>query len=178
LPRCLKWLKESCIDQFDAINCGAAGSFCDDSLATPFFESCAPYLLSSQIASPFTRSSEAKNPYDISRECEGDIADTLCYPVTKYVVKSYPHNSNYQSQQTPQTYFIIPRPTKSPLNAGSGPGRPKELYLLLDRSRTWIHSHLGRISTHPTLCRRSARTRCQGPHLRGQERLDLQPRRK
>jgi hypothetical protein len=25
------------------------------------------------------------NPYDISKECEGDIRDTLCYPVTKHI---------------------------------------------------------------------------------------------
>jgi carboxypeptidase C (cathepsin A) len=31
------------------------------------------------------------NPYDISKECEGRIEDTLCYPITKHI-------SNYLSQ--------------------------------------------------------------------------------
>ncbi|KII86255.1 hypothetical protein PLICRDRAFT_43837 [Plicaturopsis crispa FD-325 SS-3] len=66
LPRCQKWMKSSCIDTFDAINCQAAANFCGSEIGDPFFAS-------------------GKNPYDISQDCEGDIADTLCYPVTKYI---------------------------------------------------------------------------------------------
>ncbi|KAF8972465.1 serine carboxypeptidase [Flammula alnicola] len=66
LPRCQKMLKESCVDILDAISCSAAALFCGNELSTPFFYS-------------------GKNPYDISRDCEGEISDTLCYPVTKHI---------------------------------------------------------------------------------------------
>jgi len=66
LPRCEKWLKEGCIEQFDKINCDAAASFCNKYLVDPFF-------------------STDRNPYDISRACDGPISDTLCYPVTKHI---------------------------------------------------------------------------------------------
>ncbi|PPQ84535.1 hypothetical protein CVT25_007605, partial [Psilocybe cyanescens] len=66
IPRCKKWLKASCVDQLDAISCEAANTFCSQELSVPFFAS-------------------NKNPYDISRDCEGEISDTLCYPVTKYI---------------------------------------------------------------------------------------------
>ncbi|KAH9487335.1 Carboxypeptidase Y-like protein A [Psilocybe cubensis] len=66
IPRCKKWLKESCVDQLDAISCEAANVFCSQELSAPFFSS-------------------TKNPYDISRDCEGEISDTLCYPVTKHI---------------------------------------------------------------------------------------------
>ncbi|KAF9242675.1 serine carboxypeptidase [Melanogaster broomeanus] len=56
---------ESCIDQYDAMNCGAARDFCSNELEQPFFET-------------------GMNPYDISKKCEGD-PDSLCYPVTKYI---------------------------------------------------------------------------------------------
>ncbi|KAK0205914.1 serine carboxypeptidase [Desarmillaria ectypa] len=66
LPRCQKWMKESCIDQFDNINCAAAVNFCTNELSGPF-------------------SSTNKNPYDISVDCDGPIEETLCYPVTKNI---------------------------------------------------------------------------------------------
>jgi len=68
IPRCRKWMKESCVDVLDSMNCEAAVTFCQTELMTPFFNS-------------------GKNPYDITRDCEGDIADTLCYPVTKIISK-------------------------------------------------------------------------------------------
>ncbi|KIM38984.1 hypothetical protein M413DRAFT_447347 [Hebeloma cylindrosporum] len=78
LPRCQKWLKESCIDTYDAINCGAAAQFCGIELSDPFFYS-------------------GKNPYDISKDCEGAISDTLCYPVTKHI-SSYLDRPSVRSQ--------------------------------------------------------------------------------
>jgi cathepsin A (carboxypeptidase C) len=66
LPRCKKWLKEGCVNHFDKIDCAAAVSFCNQYLQDPFFAS-------------------GRNPYDISRPCDGPISDTLCYPVTKYI---------------------------------------------------------------------------------------------
>ncbi|KAK0438471.1 serine carboxypeptidase [Armillaria borealis] len=50
----------------DSINCGAAYSFCSSVFS-------APYRLTGM------------NPYDMSRKCDGDISETLCYPVTKYI---------------------------------------------------------------------------------------------
>ncbi|KAH8081981.1 alpha/beta-hydrolase [Cristinia sonorae] len=37
VPRCVKWTKESCEDTFDAINCGAASSFCSETISAPFW---------------------------------------------------------------------------------------------------------------------------------------------
>ncbi|KJA20880.1 hypothetical protein HYPSUDRAFT_68198 [Hypholoma sublateritium FD-334 SS-4] len=66
LPRCQKTIKESCVDIFDATSCRAADMFCANEISVPFF-------------------STGKNPYDISKDCEGELRDTLCYPVTKHV---------------------------------------------------------------------------------------------
>ncbi|KZS95435.1 serine carboxypeptidase [Sistotremastrum niveocremeum HHB9708] len=64
LPRCQKWLKESCLDSFDTISCSAAYSFCSTHLMAPL-------------------EATGRNPYDISKPCEDRSA--LCYPVTKYI---------------------------------------------------------------------------------------------
>lgn len=66
LPRCEKWLKESCRDSYDAMNCDAAFAFCDSEISTP-------YMLTGY------------NPYDISKLCDGPLSETLCYPVTKAI---------------------------------------------------------------------------------------------
>ncbi|KAJ7818241.1 serine carboxypeptidase [Mycena olivaceomarginata] len=66
IPRCQQWLKKSCLDTFDRINCRAAMDFCEGNLEGPFW-------------------STGKNPYDISRDCDGDISETLCYPVTRSI---------------------------------------------------------------------------------------------
>ncbi|KAJ7694640.1 serine carboxypeptidase [Mycena rosella] len=57
LPRCTKWFKESCQDQFDLINCEAADSFCTATLMEPYF------------AAGF-------NPYDITKKCG---SSAMCY---------------------------------------------------------------------------------------------------
>ncbi|KAJ6593553.1 serine carboxypeptidase [Mycena capillaripes] len=69
IPRCQKWLKKSCLDHFDQIDCGAAMNFCEGQLEGPFW-------------------STGVNPYDISRECDGGLGETLCYPVTS-LIRSY-----------------------------------------------------------------------------------------
>ncbi|KAG2123830.1 Alpha/Beta hydrolase protein [Suillus clintonianus] len=66
LPRCQKWLTESCINQFDTMNCQAASIFCETEIFSTFF-------------------STGKNPYDISKDCDGPIEETMCYPVTKHI---------------------------------------------------------------------------------------------
>ncbi|KIK51960.1 hypothetical protein GYMLUDRAFT_50249 [Collybiopsis luxurians FD-317 M1] len=63
IPRCQKMARESCIDQFDTIGCGAAASFCNGMLLGPFWDT-------------------GMNPYDISKPCNGSVETTLCYPVT------------------------------------------------------------------------------------------------
>jgi carboxypeptidase C (cathepsin A) len=68
LPRCQKWLTESCINQFDLMNCEAASNFCDTEISEPFFAT-------------------GMNPYDISKPCDGPIAETLCYPITLSMAK-------------------------------------------------------------------------------------------
>ncbi|KAJ3979316.1 Alpha/Beta hydrolase protein [Lentinula detonsa] len=66
IPRCQKWMRESCVDQYDTINCGAASSFCQTMLTTPY-------------------RTTGMNPYDISVPCNGSIEETLCYPVTVFI---------------------------------------------------------------------------------------------
>ncbi|CAL1712348.1 unnamed protein product [Somion occarium] len=66
VPRCEKWYKESCYDMMDAIACRAAFSYCYDTLETFF-------------------ATTRRNPYDISKYCEGEHDDTLCYPITKEI---------------------------------------------------------------------------------------------
>ncbi|PPR03321.1 hypothetical protein CVT24_012597 [Panaeolus cyanescens] len=65
LPRCQKAMQDACIDQFDAINCRAAVSFCDNELSTGMWAT-------------------GRNVYDISKPCEGD----LCYKEND-VIKRY-----------------------------------------------------------------------------------------
>ncbi|KDR70070.1 hypothetical protein GALMADRAFT_255459 [Galerina marginata CBS 339.88] len=66
LKRCESWMKASCEDQYDAINCGAAYQFCRTIYSGPYHET-------------------GRNPYDISKQCEGNISETLCYPQTKFI---------------------------------------------------------------------------------------------
>ncbi|KAK7047199.1 hypothetical protein VNI00_006865 [Paramarasmius palmivorus] len=55
IPRCEQWLKKSCIDTFDAINCKAARTFCLRELAEPY-------------------DSDGRNPYFIGGPyCEDDL---------------------------------------------------------------------------------------------------------
>ncbi|KZT58121.1 serine carboxypeptidase [Calocera cornea HHB12733] len=63
LPRCLQMTRASCVDRFDELGCKAAKGFCSEQLEDPFVAS-------------------GRNIYDISKECEGSIGETLCYPIT------------------------------------------------------------------------------------------------
>ncbi|KAJ7117630.1 Alpha/Beta hydrolase protein [Mycena epipterygia] len=67
LSRCAKWLKESCQDQFDLINCEAAWAFCISSLETPYVAT-------------------GLNYYDMSKKC-GSSASGLCYGEIDEIVK-------------------------------------------------------------------------------------------
>jgi len=64
LPRCRNWLQNSCLDQYDDMNCLAASTFCQTELAEPYYAT-------------------GLNYYDISRPC-GD-PDSLCYPVIRTI---------------------------------------------------------------------------------------------
>ncbi|TFY83349.1 hypothetical protein EWM64_g656 [Hericium alpestre] len=64
VKRCETVITEACVNVFDSMNCRGAYTFCSSELEQPMFDS-------------------GLNPYDVSRPCEGDIADTLCYPITK-----------------------------------------------------------------------------------------------
>ncbi|KAJ6602827.1 serine carboxypeptidase [Mycena vulgaris] len=65
LPRCVKWLKESCQDQFDLINCEAAMTFCSVATMIPYFAT-------------------GLNQYDITKKC-GD--SDLCYDEIDEIIK-------------------------------------------------------------------------------------------
>ncbi|KAJ7105911.1 serine carboxypeptidase [Mycena epipterygia] len=65
LPRCTKWIKESCQDQFDLINCAAALEFCTTSLLNPYMAT-------------------GYNQYDLSKKCG---ASALCYDEIEEIAK-------------------------------------------------------------------------------------------
>ncbi|KAH6905954.1 serine carboxypeptidase [Coprinopsis sp. MPI-PUGE-AT-0042] len=66
--RCSEWLEQACIDSFDALACQAAASFCENELQVPVLAS-------------------GRNPYDISRECDGKFEQNLCYPEFQHIPK-------------------------------------------------------------------------------------------
>ncbi|KIY47803.1 alpha/beta-hydrolase [Fistulina hepatica ATCC 64428] len=72
IPRCETWMKDACLNKFDSVECAAAVGVCGD---------------------VFSR----MNPYDISRECEGGLSESLCYPVTK-VISSFLDRSDIRAQ--------------------------------------------------------------------------------
>ncbi|KAJ7113114.1 serine carboxypeptidase [Mycena epipterygia] len=67
LPRCTKWVKESCQDVFDLINCEAALEFCDLSIMVPYFAT-------------------GLNQYDLSKKCGGGDSG-LCYDEIDEIIK-------------------------------------------------------------------------------------------
>ncbi|KAH7930055.1 peptidase S10, serine carboxypeptidase [Leucogyrophana mollusca] len=58
LPRCQALMRDSCIDRFDHMNCGAAVAFCDSEMTTAYWAS-------------------GRNVYDVSMVCDDQ---DLCYP--------------------------------------------------------------------------------------------------
>ncbi|TCD70779.1 hypothetical protein EIP91_001810 [Steccherinum ochraceum] len=67
VPRCEKWLRESCFDTFDHIACGAAMAFCEENLVAN------------------TMYTSGLNPYDLRTPCDGKFNDRLCYPIFKQI---------------------------------------------------------------------------------------------
>ncbi|KAJ7053908.1 serine carboxypeptidase [Mycena amicta] len=65
LPRCQKWLKESCQDVFDVINCSSAMGFCLESLLAPY-------------------TALGLNTYDVTKQCG---SSNLCYEIIDEIVK-------------------------------------------------------------------------------------------
>ncbi|KAJ7288113.1 Alpha/Beta hydrolase protein [Mycena rebaudengoi] len=66
LPRCQNWMKASCQDQFDLINCAAAISFCKEQIDVP-------YVLT------------GRNPYDVTKYCTAG-GSGLCYEEINEVI--------------------------------------------------------------------------------------------
>ncbi|TFK72338.1 serine carboxypeptidase [Pluteus cervinus] len=66
LARCHKRMKESCVDQYDKVDCTAVTDYCNNLLSTPY-------------------RATGLNPYDISKPCED--MDALCYTNTKYITQ-------------------------------------------------------------------------------------------
>jgi hypothetical protein len=84
-PRCEKMLKAACVDVFDPMSCEAAEAFCANEISAPFFST------GTRLASHSLERADGRvglNPYDISRECEGGLENTLCYPITAYVFRA------------------------------------------------------------------------------------------
>ncbi|KAF9031300.1 serine carboxypeptidase [Panaeolus papilionaceus] len=66
LKRCEEWMKRDCQDAYDKVNCGASAGFCMEAIEGPFMAS-------------------GLNPYDMSKPCDGSVATTLCYPITRHI---------------------------------------------------------------------------------------------
>ncbi|KAJ7288107.1 Alpha/Beta hydrolase protein [Mycena rebaudengoi] len=66
LPRCQKWMKASCQDQFDLINCKAAVAFCEEHITGLY-------------------SSTGRNPYNVTKYCT-DGGSGLCYEVIDEII--------------------------------------------------------------------------------------------
>ncbi|KZT24376.1 serine carboxypeptidase [Neolentinus lepideus HHB14362 ss-1] len=64
VPRCEKMMREACVDRFDSISCEDAVAVCRAEIGFPYVAT-------------------GGNPYDISKKCEGEYDDTMCYPLTK-----------------------------------------------------------------------------------------------
>jgi len=65
LSRCEKWLKESCFDRYESLDCKAADNFCEQEILATF-----PWGV---------------NPYDLTMRCGGEWSDSHCYPITKEI---------------------------------------------------------------------------------------------
>ncbi|KAJ8087080.1 hypothetical protein PM082_005908 [Marasmius tenuissimus] len=66
VERCKKWTKAACLDQYDAIDRGAAFSWCQEQIAGPFLAT-------------------GLNPYYYSDHCNGTLEQDLCSPEMKHV---------------------------------------------------------------------------------------------
>ncbi|EJU04544.1 serine carboxypeptidase [Dacryopinax primogenitus] len=66
VDKCDEWMMQDCFHRQDAISCQAAMTYCRSALHAPIIEA-------------------GRNPYDVSKMCEGGIGDSLCYPVTKKI---------------------------------------------------------------------------------------------
>jgi hypothetical protein len=63
--RCLPGIQAACYDTHDTMDCEGLGSWCEAELLIPAIDL-------------------GLNPYDISRPCDGGLAETLCYPETRW----------------------------------------------------------------------------------------------
>ncbi|KAG5640325.1 hypothetical protein DXG03_009214 [Asterophora parasitica] len=109
LPRCEKWVKQSCVDLYDSINCHAALQFCGAELSEPF-------------------ATTGRNVYDVSKECEGGPSD-LCYPVTAHIT-AYLNSSSTRTllgvdPSIPTPYSICSGPVSSVFDAARDEERPE-----------------------------------------------------
>lgn len=85
IPRCEALLKTSCVDLYDEMNCRAAVDFCGSEFSGPFFKTGKHHSTQRWHDTDELRVI-GRNIYDVSKDCEGEISDTLCYPITKYVL--------------------------------------------------------------------------------------------
>ncbi|KAI0344394.1 serine carboxypeptidase [Trametopsis cervina] len=115
LPQCEKGLKDACYDTTDSINCQAAWNFC------------------SQLA--FAYDKTGYNPYDITKKCEGDYKDTMCYPITKDISSFLSQPSVRETigidehPSIPQNYSGCTRPIHDRFWDGLDQVLPAHLYI-------------------------------------------------
>ncbi|EIM83897.1 serine carboxypeptidase [Stereum hirsutum FP-91666 SS1] len=92
VQRCQRLLKDSCIDQYDQINCQAAHQFCDTELTVPMFSS-------------------GLSVYDIRTVCEGEVTETICYYISlsvgKYLSQTSIRESLGVDDAVPQNFSTV-----------------------------------------------------------------------
>ncbi|KAL0062356.1 hypothetical protein AAF712_010767 [Marasmius tenuissimus] len=88
VKRCKKWTKAACLDQYDAINCGAASNWCEGNLFSTFIAT-------------------GLNPYDYSQKCDGKFEDTLCYSAFKHI-NTFLSNPKLRKQLGVDTHPSVP----------------------------------------------------------------------
>lgn len=169
LPRCQKAMRQSCIDQFDSMNCGAAVNFCDNELSAPlrasgmYISTTSCFIIVTDVVSRFF---VGRNNYDISKVNIKTIVPSSSRLIT--TVSSPP--SDVRGRRSvllgKRRHQSIPRSTR-----GKGTVRRADTVqlfgMLWDR---WTklqrpYGQMGRPNT--VLCRGSPRPRPSRSHLRG-----------
>lgn len=57
--------------------------FCETELAVPFFNTGAPLNCAAWCFFDSDDFPSGRNPYDMTKMCEGQIEDSICYPQTR-----------------------------------------------------------------------------------------------
>ncbi|KAK1226684.1 hypothetical protein PQX77_010328 [Marasmius sp. AFHP31] len=89
VERCKRWTKAACLDQYDAIGCGAAFGWCEEQITGPFLET-------------------GLNPYYYSDQCNGTLEEDLCSPAEIKHVNTFLSNPKVRKQLGVDSHPALP----------------------------------------------------------------------